>query len=78
MTEESEFESQWGQELLLVHAVQTGFGAYQDSYSMGTRSLSPGVKGPGRETGHSSPTSAEVKKTQILGIYGTEERIDSP
>jgi hypothetical protein len=30
-----------------------------------TRALSPGVKRPGREVDHSTPTSAEVKKIWI-------------
>jgi hypothetical protein len=32
---------------------------------MRTGALSPGVKRPGREADHSSPTSAEVKKMWI-------------
>jgi hypothetical protein len=33
--------------------------------SNGYRGLSPGVKRPGRESDHSPPTSAEVKKTWV-------------
>jgi hypothetical protein len=35
------------------------------SCPLGTEALSPGVKRPGREAGHSPPTSAEVKKIWI-------------
>jgi hypothetical protein len=41
--------------------VQTSSGAHQASYSMGTGSLSLGVKWPGREADHSPPSSAELK-----------------
>jgi hypothetical protein len=40
--------------------VQTGPGAYQASYTMGTGSF-PRVKRPGRGTDHPPPTSAGVK-----------------
>jgi hypothetical protein len=40
--------------------VQTGAGAHPSSYTMGTESF-PGVKRPGRDVGHPSPSSAEVK-----------------
>jgi hypothetical protein len=45
----------------LHHHVQNGSGAHPDSYSMGTRGFSLGVKRPGREADHSPPSSAEVK-----------------
>jgi hypothetical protein len=54
-----------GQELLLLHVVQTGSGVHPTSYTMGTGSYFPGVKRPGREVDHSPPTSAEVKKMWI-------------
>jgi hypothetical protein len=40
---------------------QTGPGAYQASYTMGTRSF-PGVKWPGHGIGHQPSSSAEVKE----------------
>jgi hypothetical protein len=40
----------------LLYSVQTGSGAHQASYPMGT-----GVKRSKREADHSSPSSAEVK-----------------
>jgi hypothetical protein len=42
--------------------VQTGSGAHQASYPMGTGDPFPGGKArPGRDAEHSSPSSAEVK-----------------
>jgi hypothetical protein len=38
-TEESEFESRWGQEFPLLHVVQTGSGVHPTSYTMGSRGL---------------------------------------
>jgi hypothetical protein len=32
----NEFESRWGQEILLLHVVQTGSGVHPTSYPMGT------------------------------------------
>jgi hypothetical protein len=46
----------------LHHRVQNGSGAHLASYPMGTRSLSLGLKRPGREADHSPPSSAEVKE----------------
>jgi hypothetical protein len=40
-------------------------GNHPTSYTMGTGSSFPGVKLPGREVDHSTPTSAEVKKMWI-------------
>jgi hypothetical protein len=45
----------------LHHRVQNGSGAHPASYPMGTVGSFPGVKRPGREADHSSPSSAEVK-----------------
>jgi hypothetical protein len=45
----------------LHHRVQNGSRAHPDSYPMGTRGTSLGVKRPGREADHSSPSSAKVK-----------------
>jgi hypothetical protein len=45
----------------LQYRVQTGSGAHPASYRVGTRALSLRVKRPGREAGHSPPSSAEVK-----------------
>jgi hypothetical protein len=42
--------------------VQNGSGAHPASYPMGTRGLFPlGIKRPGREADHSTPSSVEVK-----------------
>jgi hypothetical protein len=46
-TEESEFEYRQGQELSLLHAVQTGSGAYSASYLMGSKGSFPGGKAAG-------------------------------
>jgi hypothetical protein len=54
-----------GNEISLLHTVQTGSWAHPASYQMGIGALSPGVKGEGREADHSHPTSAEAKKTHI-------------
>jgi hypothetical protein len=64
----SEFESQWaggGQELSLFSTVQTYSGAHPASCPVGTRGSFPGVKWPGIEAYHASPTSAKGKKTWI-------------
>ena len=47
---------------------QTGPGAHQASYTMGTGSF-PGVKRPGRVVNHSPPSSAEVKERVELYLY---------
>jgi hypothetical protein len=44
----------------LHHRVQTGSGAHPASYPMATRTLSLGVKWPGREADHAPPSSTEV------------------
>jgi hypothetical protein len=43
-TEESQFESRYGQECSLLHAVQTGSGVHPTSFPMGTGVFSPGGK----------------------------------
>jgi hypothetical protein len=48
----------------LLRVVQTGSGAHAAFYPMGI-----GVKRPGRESHHSPPTSAEVKKMWICTSY---------
>jgi hypothetical protein len=48
-----------------LNVVQAGSGAHQASYLMGTEGFFPGVKRPERETDHSPPTSAEVRKMWI-------------
>jgi hypothetical protein len=45
----------------LRRRVQTGSGNRPASYPMGTRGSYAGIKWPGREADHSSPSSAEVK-----------------
>jgi hypothetical protein len=46
-TEESEFESRWGQEFSLVHIVQTGSEVHPTSCPMGTGGSFPGGKTAG-------------------------------
>ena len=46
---------------LPLRNVQTGSGAHQSSYSMGTGALSPGVKQLRRAVDRSPPHTAEVK-----------------
>jgi hypothetical protein len=46
-TKGPQFESQWGQEFLLLHVVQTGFEVHPTSYQMGTRVYLPGNKATG-------------------------------
>jgi hypothetical protein len=48
---------------------QTGPGTHPTSYTMGTVSLSPGVKRPGRGVNHPTPSSAEVKGRIELYLY---------
>jgi hypothetical protein len=43
-TEESEFESLWGQEFSLLHIVKTGSGTHLASYPMGTVGFFSGGK----------------------------------
>jgi hypothetical protein len=50
-----------------LHRVRNGSGAHPASYPMGTRGSFPGVKAAGRETDHSSPTSAYVK--ECVNLY---------
>jgi hypothetical protein len=65
-TKRLEFEPQLGEEFSLFHSLQTASGAQPASYLMGTRALSlGGVKWPEHEAGHSTPTSAEVKKIWV-------------
>jgi hypothetical protein len=46
----------------LRHRVQTDSGVHPATYPVDTGGSSPGVKRPGREADHSSPSSAEVKE----------------
>jgi hypothetical protein len=48
-----------------LRVVQTGSGVHPTSYTLGSGGCFPGVKRPGREADHSSPTSAEVKEMWI-------------
>jgi hypothetical protein len=48
--------------------IQTGLGAHQASYTMGTGSF-PKVKRPGRGVDYPSPSSAEVKERVGLYLY---------
>jgi hypothetical protein len=50
----------------LLYSVQTGSGAHPASYPMGTGVQSPGVKLPGSEADHSTPSSAEVKNSGFM------------
>jgi hypothetical protein len=55
-----------GQEFSLLHVVQTVSGTHPASYAMGTGvSFLRGVKRQARESDHSPPASAEVKKMWI-------------
>jgi len=45
--------------LSIRHRVHTGSVVHPSSYPIGA--LSPGVKCPGREAGHSPPSSTEIK-----------------
>jgi hypothetical protein len=49
--------------------VQNSSGAHPASYPMGTRGSFPGVKRPGREADHSSPSSTEVKECMELSFH---------
>jgi hypothetical protein len=46
-------------------SMSSGSGVHPTYYPMGTGGSIPGVKRPGREAGHSPPTSAEVKKMWV-------------
>jgi len=59
-------ETRWGARFS-AH-VQTGPGAHQTSYTMGTGSF-PGVKRPGRGVDHPPPSTAEVKEIVELYLY---------
>jgi len=48
--------------------VQTSPGAHQASNTMGNRNF-PGVKQPGHDVYHPSPSSAEVKERAQLYLY---------
>jgi hypothetical protein len=48
-----------------LNVVQTGSGAHPAIYSTGIGGSFLGVKRPGRQTDHSLPTSAEVKKRWV-------------
>jgi hypothetical protein len=56
------FNSWQGKRFPLLHSVQTVCGAHRASYPMGKeeRIFPQGYSGPGRETDHSCPSSAEV------------------
>jgi hypothetical protein len=49
-----------------LQSFQTDPGAHLVSYSMDRGALSTGVKRPGREADHSSPSTAEVKKDEAI------------
>jgi hypothetical protein len=48
---------------------QTGSGAHPASYTVGTGSISRGVKEPWRAVDRLTPSSAEVKERVDLGLY---------
>jgi hypothetical protein len=54
----SVFESGYGQEFSVLHVVQASSGVHPTSYTMGNGGSFWGVKRPGCETDHSTPTSA--------------------
>jgi hypothetical protein len=49
--------------------IQTGPGAHPVLYTIGTESLSQGVRGPERGVNHPPPPSAEVKQRLQLFLY---------
>jgi hypothetical protein len=53
----------------LHYRVQNGTGAHPASYPTVPGALSLGVKRPGREAGHSPPSSAEVKECVELYLH---------
>jgi hypothetical protein len=53
----------------LHHRVQNGSGTHPASYPMGIGDLCLGIKLPGRECDHSSPSSDEVKKCEELYLH---------
>jgi hypothetical protein len=53
----------------LHHRAQNDSRAHPASYPMGTRTISLGVKRPGREADHSPPSSAEVKEWVELYLH---------
>jgi hypothetical protein len=55
----------------LQHHVQTGSGAHPVSYPLSNGALSLGVKRPGREAGHSPPSTSEVKECVELYLHST-------
>jgi hypothetical protein len=62
----------------VLHSVQTSSEAYPASYSAGTAAGFLGVKRPGREADHSSPSSAEVKNDgAIRPLPHTSSRRDA-
>jgi hypothetical protein len=60
------FDSRQGQEVFLLHTIQTGSGTHTDSYPMQTGGFFSGIKRTGRETDYSPPTSTDVKKGETL------------
>jgi hypothetical protein len=58
----------YSQELYFLYMLETGYGAYPSSYSVGTQSFSPGIRWPGCEADHPPPTDAKVKKMCQLGF----------
>jgi hypothetical protein len=60
------FDSRQGQDLSLLHSVQTGPEAHPASYPMGTGGSFPGVKQQGREADHSPPCNAEVENGEAI------------
>jgi len=54
----------------LSASIQTGLGAHQASYTMGTRSF-PGEKRTGHDVDLPPPSNAEVKDRVELYLYST-------
>jgi hypothetical protein len=65
MADGPEFESRYGLDSSLLYVVQTGSGAYPVPYPMDIGSLTPEINRPQSETGHSSPSTAEVKYVDL-------------
>jgi hypothetical protein len=67
MTKGSEFESQWRQEISLLHVFQIGSGVQPTSYPLGTRGSFPGGKAAGALTW--PITSNRCRGQENVGLY---------
>jgi hypothetical protein len=58
-----------GQNFILPHEVQTGYGAHTASYPKDTEVPFVVIKQPGSEVNHSSPSSVEAKNAVELYLH---------